>query len=395
MSQNEPYEPQEDSLLLKKHIKEYASGKAVLDMGTGSGVQAIEASKYVDSVLAVDINPEALKEAKKLADEQGIKNIKFRKSNLFSNIKKNEAFDIILFNPPYLPAYPDNPDLALDGGKYGYEILSRFLDQVNPYLKREGVILIVFSKLTKPDKVKEFVFRNCLKYEQIDTATVFFEPLYVWKIEKSDILKKLEGLGMKKVSFFTRGKRGYLYRASWKSKDVVIKSKNPSSQAVGNLENEVKFLKLLEKCRIAPKLLFACKDFFVYGYIEGVFIFPFVETHGKKDIINLLKIIFQQMRTLDRLGINKEEMHYPYKHIIINKKGKLLDVKLVDFERAHKTENLKNVTQFCQFLISNKFNAMLADKNIIIEKQDLIKLSQKYKQEMDDENFEKIVDAVR
>ena len=126
----EPYLPREDSLLLVKHMKKYASGKKdVLEMGTGSGIVAIEASKYAKNVLAVDINPKAITLAKKNAS--GIKNITIKKSDLFSNINSNNKFDLIAFNPPYLPYHKDDPDVALDGGKHGYELLGKFLNQIN------------------------------------------------------------------------------------------------------------------------------------------------------------------------------------------------------------------------------------------------------------------------
>ncbi len=101
------------------------------------------------------------------------------------------------------------------------------------------------------------------------------------------------------------------------------------------------------------------------------------------------------MRTLDTLGINKEEMHHPVKHILIRRykkeKKDMIDVKLVDFERAHINESPKNVTQFCQFLVSQKFNELLRNKKIIIEQDEMIKLSQDYKNEMSENNFEKIM----
>jgi predicted Ser/Thr protein kinase len=101
------------------------------------------------------------------------------------------------------------------------------------------------------------------------------------------------------------------------------------------------------------------------------------------------------MRLLDKLGINKDEMQNPYKHIIVDKKKKGICVKLVDFERARKTESPKNVTQFCQFLISNRFNELLREKKIIINKEEMIKLSQNYKNEMSDERFGNIADVLR
>ena len=55
------YEPQEDSFLLKNQIKNYAKG-LVLDIGTGSGMLAEEASKYAEHVIAVDINPKVIEQ---------------------------------------------------------------------------------------------------------------------------------------------------------------------------------------------------------------------------------------------------------------------------------------------------------------------------------------------
>ena len=60
------YEPVEDSFLLNKYVDKLAFGR-VLDVGTGSSIQAISAAKKknVKSVLAVDINEEAVAQLKK------------------------------------------------------------------------------------------------------------------------------------------------------------------------------------------------------------------------------------------------------------------------------------------------------------------------------------------
>ena len=57
----EIYEPREDSFLLEKYVVKYTKpGYIVLDMGTGSGIQADAASKKAKKVIAADINPGAI-----------------------------------------------------------------------------------------------------------------------------------------------------------------------------------------------------------------------------------------------------------------------------------------------------------------------------------------------
>ena len=150
-----------------------------------------------------------------------------------------------------------------------------------------------------------------------------------------------------------------------------------------------------------PKILFSNKDLFSYEFIPGKFIFEFVEDKKtkKREIIIVLKKVLGQMYLLDKLWMNKEEMHHPVKHIIINKrkiKGKeTIEVKLVDFERAKITRKPKNVTQFCQFLVHMKFNDKLRNKKIKIEQEDIIKLTQKYKRDMSEKNFNDILNKVK
>ena len=135
--------PREDSLMLAEEVKKYAFG-SVLDIGTGSGIQAKTAShlKKVKKVLAVDINPKAVEYVKKYVVNH---RLSVKKSDLFSNVKGK--FDTIIFNPPYLPKDHQVYDAALEGGKKGYEILQRFVENTSAFLKPDGIILLVFSSL--------------------------------------------------------------------------------------------------------------------------------------------------------------------------------------------------------------------------------------------------------
>jgi release factor glutamine methyltransferase len=170
------YEPAEDSYLLQKQVRKFSKkGMKVLDVGTGSGIQAQTAKERGAEVLALDINPECVDHCKKLK-------INTILSNLFENIK--DKFDLIIFNPPYLPEEPLEPEdsrLATTGGKKGNEILEQFLKEVKEYLNKEGKVLILFSSLT-PD-VDKIIKKNNLKFEKLSEEKIPFEKLFVYLIE--------------------------------------------------------------------------------------------------------------------------------------------------------------------------------------------------------------------
>ena len=174
------YEPAEDSFLLARSVKEYAKNKKVLDMGSGSGIQALEAKKYgASSVLAADINKEAVDFAK----EKGIESIQ---SDLFEKIK--DKFDLIIFNPPYLPEdkrEDRESQLITTGGKKGDETIIKFLQEAKDYLNANGIILIVLSSLTPKSRIKTLLNKKNLNHEIISHKNLFMETLEVWKISQS------------------------------------------------------------------------------------------------------------------------------------------------------------------------------------------------------------------
>ena len=181
---------------------------------------------------------------------------------------------------------------------------------------------------------------------------------------------------LKNIKYLAKGKRGVVYTAKYKNKKVAVKTKNPESNAVGRIKNEAQTLKLLNKHNIGPKLLKFGASNIIYGFVEGDFILDFIEKNSKDRILKALKDVLNQLHIMDKLKINKEEMHHPLKHIIVNKKNRAV---LIDFERAYKTEKPHNATQFCQFLIN--INKMLSKKGITIKKDEMIKLAKKYKKE--------------
>ncbi len=384
------YEPREDSFLLQKQIKKYCKPNyVVLDMGTGSGIQAREAALYCKSVVGVDVQKSVIdnfNKNKKYFDDKRLKKITYKVSDLFSNVKGK--YDLIIFNPPYLPENPKDKDVTLDGGKKGYELVERFLSEVSAHLKKDGKVLLLFSSLTKKNKVEEFITKNGLKFREVAKQKIFFEELYVYVLEKNDLVKVLEKKKMKNIKVFAHGKRGLLYVADLGGTKIAVKTKYSKSDAQGTIKGEVLFLKRLNKYKLGPKLLFFNDMFFAYKFVSGKFIKEFIETEkSKAKIKTVLRNVFNQCFVMDKLGINKEEMHNPYKHIIIGE-----SVVMIDFERANFSPKPHNVTQFVQYVMRNK--RFLDKVGFKVGKKRLIELSKKYKNNICKKNFDKVLNAV-
>lgn len=123
-----------------------------------------------------DISEKALK----IADEnrklliKDISKINILHSDLFESFPKEEKFDLILANLPYVPhenipslescVKDYEPLIALDGGKKGLEILNRFLDQAYRYLKPSGVM---YLEVDETHRLEDFHGQSTYKMELI------------------------------------------------------------------------------------------------------------------------------------------------------------------------------------------------------------------------------------
>lgn len=171
------YEPSDDSYLLESCISKYVKGKSFLDIGSGSGILAEAARKAgAKSILASDIQDDSIKELKK-------KKINAIKSDLFNNIKGK--FDVIAFNPPYLPfdSREDKDSRTITtGGKKGDEVILRFLKETFKHINKNGVILILLSSLTPRARILSFLKKSKMSHKVIASKKLFFESLEVFEI---------------------------------------------------------------------------------------------------------------------------------------------------------------------------------------------------------------------
>ncbi|NQY06351.1 MAG: methyltransferase [Flavobacteriaceae bacterium] len=140
-----------DSLGLIQTAPRYYSNHT-LDLCTGSGVQAIVASRYSRQVLAIDINPRAIRFARFNAMLNGIHNMDVQLGNLYEKLKFN-CFDTILANPPFVPS-PNLETKFRDGGSSGEDILKTIISGASKRLSNKGQLFIVTDLV------------NVSKYEQ-------------------------------------------------------------------------------------------------------------------------------------------------------------------------------------------------------------------------------------
>ncbi|MCZ7392600.1 MAG: HemK2/MTQ2 family protein methyltransferase [Candidatus Methanoperedens sp.] len=170
------YEPSEDSFLLAEvALSEIKDKERILELGCGSGIiSAVIKANTKARIAGIDINPFAAACTK----QNGVEAIR---GDLLSCIKGK--FDMIIFNPPYLPGREgtrkDWIDIALDGGYDGREIIYRFLEDALPHLVENGRVLMVVSSLTGIGEVKSKM--KSLNYEVEDKLQerFMFEQLAV------------------------------------------------------------------------------------------------------------------------------------------------------------------------------------------------------------------------
>jgi len=371
------YEPHEDSFLLKTFVHKHAKGN-VLDMGTGSGIQAVTAyhKKNVKRVWAVDIDLQALAYCKKHHDEK----ITWLKGDLFSPFKTKKwrgFFDTIIFNAPYLPEDETEKNYVdLVGGKHGYELIDRFLQSAPAYLARDGIILLTFSSLSNHDHIMRTIEEQLLEKKQLGKQHHFFEHIYVYQIKKTALHNELDKQGISDISYFARGKRGVIYTGIYHKKRIAIKTKRASSKAENTIAKEAFWLKKLNKHDIGPRYLFHTPRYLAYEFVEGHYLKDLI---GKRKLGTILKKLLDKCYILDTLRVNKEEMTRPLKHAII--KGQ--QVTLIDFERTHEVSEGHNVTQFCQFLRNH------ADE-LGLDKKNIMKLAKEYSEKRDKQTLNKI-----
>lgn len=145
--------------------------KAILDVGTGSGCIACMIAKYTHAqVIGLDISTDALNTALDNASKLNLNNRAiFRKSDIFSNVKPGESFDMIVSNPPYIPPSEKanlqkevtfDPETALfTEDEKGLEFYEKITEQAPKILNKNGFLVYELGA-GQSDEVKKIMEAN-------------------------------------------------------------------------------------------------------------------------------------------------------------------------------------------------------------------------------------------
>ncbi len=170
----------ETEILVRKAIEIINKNnfKIALDVGTGSGCIACMIAKHTDcQIIGLDISTDALNTALDNASRLNLFNKAiFRKSDIFSNVKPGESFDIIVSNPPYIPpSQKENiqkevsfdPEIALyTKDDKGIEFYEKIINDVPKILNENGYLLFELG-IGQAELVKNLMNKSFSKIEII------------------------------------------------------------------------------------------------------------------------------------------------------------------------------------------------------------------------------------
>lgn len=173
--------PRDETEILVRHAIDIINKnnfKTALDVGTGSGCIACMIAKYTDcQIIGLDISTDALNTALDNASRLNLFNKAiFRKSDIFSNVKPGETFDIIVSNPPYIPPSEKSkiqievkfdPEQALfTKDEKGLEFYEKIANEAPKILNKGGYLMFELG-MGQSDYVKSLMLQCGFKEIEI------------------------------------------------------------------------------------------------------------------------------------------------------------------------------------------------------------------------------------
>ena len=168
---------QDTEILIEETLKKLKDNKHKsnlkgFEIGVGSGIISITLLKEIETLtmIGVDINDKAIELTKANALKHEVSDrLCILNSNLFEKINKENQFDFIISNPPYIETKvidslkedikKHEPKLALDGGEDGLDFYRAIIEQSKSYISPEGFIAFEIG-YNQAEAVKKIFVKN-------------------------------------------------------------------------------------------------------------------------------------------------------------------------------------------------------------------------------------------
>ncbi len=134
---------------------------------------------------------------------------------------------------------------------------------------------------------------------------------------------------------------------------LTIKLEKKRSTRTRMVENESKFLKLLNKKNIGPKFVYSNKkgNFVIYEYFDATSLIDYLDKFNKQDLVIFLNDLFKQAKTMDEIGIDHGQLAGRGTNILVLKNNLPI---IVDFEKSSNTRKTHNINVLKSYFFNEK-----------------------------------------
>ncbi|MGC9148470.1 MAG: methyltransferase [Sulfolobales archaeon] len=186
MCDDEVYLPSDDTLLISNFLRRFLGSIKIgnsLEIGCGSGYIGCVICRNVEYLVLTDIDPRSAECSFKIAEfcicRDTIDVVVCRSGECF----RENAFDLIYSNPPYLPC-SDDPRWC--GGSDGVSVALTILRNLREIMKKQGIALILLSTSGDLRKFLAETYRSGYTVKIVDKLRKFFETLVIIMIMRRD-----------------------------------------------------------------------------------------------------------------------------------------------------------------------------------------------------------------
>lgn len=151
----------------------------ILDMGTGSGVLAIICAALGHRVVAIDLNPVAVRCATENAGRlPGDLRPDIVEGDLFEAVA-GRRFDLVLWNPPF---FPGKPTSLLDLSWRSDDAIGRFFAQLRQHLRPNGRAMVIWTSQAAAQPLHDLVRQHDLECRTVHSQRLAFESFSIVEI---------------------------------------------------------------------------------------------------------------------------------------------------------------------------------------------------------------------